>query len=113
MEDFIKHAKEFGFCAGSYGNALIVFMWEKDVISLCFRKYTISSGKEPDTGEVEQCLEAVAIVMARTKSGSRNGQEGSYLRNGKKMKTRELEADSGNEKVETVWTTACFSGLKG
>lgn len=29
-----------------------------------FRKYTILSGKEPDTREVEQCLEAVAVVMA-------------------------------------------------
>lgn len=28
-QDFIRHAKEFGFCAAIYGNALMGFMWEK------------------------------------------------------------------------------------
>lgn len=35
MEDFIRHAKEFGFCAGS-GNALMGFMWGKYVIRFMF-----------------------------------------------------------------------------
>lgn len=60
-----KHAKEFGFQPGSYGDTLKGFP-------------TWQSGKGPDTG-VDQYLKAVAVSWHELERGSGNDQEGLRL----------------------------------